>query len=65
MMLPLLHRGMVVAGVPYQKALNATNSGGTPYRAATLVTLSPRRRSRSAKLKAEEWLNWPLNYQLK
>ena len=35
MMLPLLHQGMVVAGVPYsEKALNATNSGGTPYGAS-------------------------------
>lgn len=32
MMLPLLHHGMVVVGVPYTEgALNRTRSGGTPY----------------------------------
>ncbi len=32
MMLPLLHHGAVIVGVPYQEpALNATQSGGTPY----------------------------------
>lgn len=32
MMLPLLHHGMVLCGVPYsEKALGATRSGGTPY----------------------------------
>jgi len=32
MMVPLLHHGMVVAGVPYAvPALNDTRSGGTPY----------------------------------
>jgi len=32
MMLPLLHHGMVLCGVPYcEKALNETSSGGTPY----------------------------------
>ena len=32
MMLPLLHHGMVIAGLPYTHAeLNATRSGGTPY----------------------------------
>jgi NAD(P)H dehydrogenase (quinone) len=32
MMLPLLHHGMVLCGVPYsEKALNETRSGGTPY----------------------------------
>jgi NAD(P)H dehydrogenase (quinone) len=32
MMLPLLHHGMVVAGLPYtEPALLATRSGGTPY----------------------------------
>ncbi len=35
MMLPLLHHGMLVAGVPYSNAeLNATRSGGTPYGAS-------------------------------
>lgn len=32
MMLPLLHHGMVIAGVPYSEgALTATTTGGTPY----------------------------------
>lgn len=32
MMLPLLHHGMVILGVPYtEPALNTTISGGTPY----------------------------------
>ncbi|MFL1466106.1 NAD(P)H:quinone oxidoreductase [Marinobacter sp. HN1S83] len=32
MMLPLLHHGMVLCGVPYsESALNETSSGGTPY----------------------------------
>lgn len=32
MMLPLLHQGMLIAGVPYsEQTLNHTQSGGTPY----------------------------------
>jgi NAD(P)H dehydrogenase (quinone) len=32
MMLPLLHHGMLIAGLPYTQAeLNATRAGGTPY----------------------------------
>ena len=32
MMLPLLHHGMLVVGIPYTEPdLNATRSGGTPY----------------------------------
>ena len=35
MMLPLLHHGMVLVGVPYTEAdLNSTRSGGTPYGAS-------------------------------
>ena len=35
MMLPLLHHGCVVAGIPFtEPALNATRSGGTPYGAS-------------------------------
>ncbi len=35
MMLPLLHHGMVLAGIPYSESdLIATNSGGTPYGAS-------------------------------
>ena len=32
MMLPLLHHGMILSGVPYSnKTLNTTKTGGTPY----------------------------------
>jgi NAD(P)H dehydrogenase (quinone) len=35
MMLPLLHHGMLVMGLPYTQAeLNATRAGGTPYGAS-------------------------------
>jgi len=35
MMLPLLHHGMLIVGLPYsQPELNATRSGGTPYGAS-------------------------------
>ncbi|MBN8442564.1 MAG: NAD(P)H:quinone oxidoreductase [Thauera sp.] len=35
MMLPLLHHGMLVLGIPYtEPELNATRSGGTPYGAS-------------------------------
>jgi len=35
MMLPLIHHGMVIVGLPYsESALNTTHSGGTPYGAS-------------------------------
>jgi NAD(P)H dehydrogenase (quinone) len=35
MMLPLLHHGMIIVGLPYTEAdLSATRSGGTPYGAS-------------------------------
>ncbi len=35
MVLPLLHHGMLITGIPYtEKALNDTRSGGTPYGAS-------------------------------
>lgn len=35
MMLPLLHHGMMMVGIPYaEAALNRTNRGGTPYGAS-------------------------------
>ena len=38
MMLPLLHHGMLLAGLPYcEPALLATESGGTPYGASHLA----------------------------
>jgi NAD(P)H dehydrogenase (quinone) len=37
MMLPLLHHGMYLVGLPYtEAALNETSSGGTPYGASHL-----------------------------
>ena len=39
MMLPLLHQGMVIAGVPYSEAaLSSTHTGGTPYGASHLAS---------------------------
>jgi len=41
MMLPLLHHGMLVLGIPYtQPEINATRSGGTPYGASHLAGLA-------------------------
>jgi NAD(P)H dehydrogenase (quinone) len=35
MMTPLLHHGMIIMGIPYtERALNETNTGGTPYGAS-------------------------------
>ena len=40
MMLPLLHHGMLVFGIPYTQAeLNATRGGGTPYGASHFAGL--------------------------
>lgn len=40
MMLPLLHHGMIIQGLPYSEpALNATTSGGTPYGASHIAGL--------------------------
>lgn len=37
MMLPLLHHGMLIVGIPYaESALTTTNGGGTPYGASHL-----------------------------
>jgi NAD(P)H dehydrogenase (quinone) len=39
MMLPLLHQGMLIAGIPYSEpALMATQTGGTPYGASHLAS---------------------------
>jgi NAD(P)H dehydrogenase (quinone) len=41
MMLPLLHHGMLVMGIPYSEAqLDATKSGGTPYGASHVSGLA-------------------------
>ncbi len=38
MMLPLLHHGMVISGIPYsESALSHTQSGGTPYGASHMA----------------------------
>lgn len=35
MMIPLLHHGMLISGIPYsEKALHRTSTGGTPYGAS-------------------------------
>ena len=41
MMLPLLHHGMVIVGLPYtESALSTTTTGGTPYGATHVAGLS-------------------------
>ena len=41
MMLPLLHHGMLIVGLPYTNAeLNATRTGGTPYGASHFAGLA-------------------------
>jgi NAD(P)H dehydrogenase (quinone) len=41
MMLPLLHHGMLLVGLPYtQPELNATRAGGTPYGASHFAGLA-------------------------
>jgi NAD(P)H dehydrogenase (quinone) len=41
MMLPLLHHGMLIVGLPYTQAeLNATRGGGTPYGASHFAGLA-------------------------
>ncbi len=44
MMLPLLHHGMLIVGLPYtEPALSATTSGGTPYGASHVAGSDGRR----------------------
>ena len=41
MMLPLLHHGMLILGIPYSEAdLLNTTSGGTPYGASHVAGIS-------------------------
>ena len=41
MMLPLLHHGMYLVGLPYSEpGLTETRSGGTPYGASHVATVS-------------------------
>lgn len=42
MMMPLLHHGMIIVGLPYtEAALNQTRSGGTPYGASHVSGSQP------------------------
>ena len=42
MMLPLLHHGMYLVGIPYtERAVNVTKSGGTPYGASHVASAGP------------------------
>ena len=42
MLLPLLHHGMFLVGLPYtEHALNVTTSGGTPYGASHVAGVAP------------------------
>jgi NAD(P)H dehydrogenase (quinone) len=44
MLLPLLHHGMLIVGLPFtEPALSTTNGGGTPYGASRLVPAGERR----------------------
>ncbi len=50
MMLPLIHHGMVIVGIPYSEPdLNKTQSGGTPYGASHMAGVDSK-----AKLAEEE-----------
>jgi NAD(P)H dehydrogenase (quinone) len=41
MMLPMLHHGMVIVGLPYtEPGLGATHGGGTPYGASHVAKIS-------------------------
>lgn len=53
MMLPLLHHGMVISGIPFSEAgLSSTQSGGTPYGSSHVSGAE----SRAALTKEEEQL---------
>jgi NAD(P)H dehydrogenase (quinone) len=42
MMMPLLHHGMLIVGIPYtEPALGATTGGGTPYGASHVAGVGP------------------------
>jgi NAD(P)H dehydrogenase (quinone) len=43
MMMPLLHQGMYLVGIPYtERALNETRSGGSPYGASHVAGMAVR-----------------------
>ncbi len=50
MMLPLMHQGMMLLGIPYSEAaLHSTNTGGTPYGASHLARNQDNRLSEEEK----------------
>jgi NAD(P)H dehydrogenase (quinone) len=50
MMLPLLHHGMLLVGLPYtERSLSTTQSGGTPYGASHVAGMAVRGRPLSAE----------------
>ncbi len=51
MMLPLLHHGMMILGIPYsQPNLHSTQSGGTPYGASSVARSASRLSTHEAEL---------------
>jgi NAD(P)H dehydrogenase (quinone) len=53
MMLPLLHHGMLLVGIPYtESALSSTDGGGTPYGASHHARSDGRSHGLSADEKA-------------
>jgi NAD(P)H dehydrogenase (quinone) len=51
MMLPLLHHGMMILGIPYsQPNLHTTQSGGTPYGASSVPSSTSRLSTHEAEL---------------
>jgi NAD(P)H dehydrogenase (quinone) len=55
MMLPLLHHGMLIMGVPYtEAALSTTRSGGTPYGATHVSTAMTEVKSSEIQLTHDE-----------
>ena len=63
MMLPLLHHGMLIVGLPYTQAeLNATRTGGTPYGASHFAGIAddlPIDRRTSARCASRRASAWP------
>lgn len=55
MMLPLLHHGMLISGIPYSaNALSTTPAGGTPYGASHWAGQSPATNNPTAPLHPDE-----------
>ncbi|NNN67989.1 MULTISPECIES: NAD(P)H:quinone oxidoreductase [Vibrio] len=51
MMLPLMHHGMLIVGIPYSEpALHTTTSGGTPYGASHVAAHSPQLTTHESEL---------------